>query len=322
MTIASVSEAATAPKSRLTTTRMATMRRCPRQHHYRFELGLSRIRESTPLRLGAAFHKGLADHNGGAKPWVAIRTATAGYEVLPAWVDAVDWAVERETVRQLLAGHFWRYDQEHLEFLAVEREFEVPLVNPKTGAASRTFVLAGKIDAIVRLPDGRIAVLEYKTTADDVSPASDFWLYHRCDPQISLYLLAARAIGYDVATIICDATRKPTIRLRKDETSEGFSDRLRTDIGDRPDHYYQRCEIPRLEANLAEFQQELWQQADLIRESRNRNRWFRNAGPMTCRLCEFSGICLQCLSIDPDNPPAGYERLSNPHPELTESDQA
>jgi len=41
-------------KTKLTATATSSLRRCPRQHYLRFELGLSRIRKATPLRFGGA----------------------------------------------------------------------------------------------------------------------------------------------------------------------------------------------------------------------------------------------------------------------------
>lgn len=304
------------PSSQLTVTRLSTYRRCPRQHLYRYELGLSRIREQTPLRFGGAFHAGMEAHNQGADPHTTIEQAVASYEVVPDWADTIEWAVERETLRQLLAGHLWRYEQDNLSFVEVERSFDIPLVNPDTKALSRTFTLAGKIDGIVRLPDGRLAVLEYKTSGEDIGVDSDYWLRLRCDPQISQYALAARALGYDVATVLYDVTRKPTIRLRKNETPEEYSARLLIDIGDRPDYYFARREVPRLEDELAEFQSELWQQANQLRESQRRNRWFRNVSKMSCGYCQFAPLCLNSVNVKPDVPPPGYECLASVHPEL------
>ncbi len=303
--------------SRLTATRLATLRACPRQHYYRYELGLSRIKDAAALRLGSAFHAGLEARNKGASAEDAIAQATAGYARIPEWSDPVEWAVERETVEALLAGHFWRYEKDDIEIIASEIVFDLPLVNPDSGAKSRTFCLAGKIDGIAELADQRVAVLEYKTCSEDIGPDSDYWLRLRCDLQISQYVLAARAIGYDIATVLYDVTRKPTIRLRKEETPEEFGERLLQDIGDRPDYYYQRREIPRLEDNLIEFQSELWQQATQLIESRYRERWFRNVSRMTCSMCQFSELCFQRIQVNPDAPPAGYEILSDVHPELS-----
>lgn len=333
----------------LSTTRLATLRRCPRQHYFRYELRLQRIRSSEPLRLGSAFHVGQELHNQGADAESAISQATAGYEPCPEWADPYAWQVECETVRNLLAGHFWRYEREKLEYVAAEREFEIPLVDPQSGKASDEFVLVGKIDAVVRLPDGRLAVLEYKTAGEDIGTASNYWQRLRYDSQISQYVLAARAIGFDVSTVLYDVTRKPatkpqqiplldndgakivldaegqrvlTARCKprqtgdakqgyvlqsRQETPEEYGRRLLDDIADRPDFYFQRREVPRLEDELAEFQVELWQQAEQLRDTQRHGRWFRNVGKLTCNYCEFAVFCLGGVQVDPSHPPSGFE---------------
>ena len=311
-------------KAKLTSTRLGALRKCPRLHYWRYELGLSRIRTATPLRFGAAFHYGLELYNAGLSRELAVETATQDYAACPQWADPTDWAVERETLESLLAGHFWRYQEDDLAFESVELCFEVPLVKPDTDAVSRTFCLAGKVDGIVRLGDGRLAVLEYKTAGEDIGPDADYWLRLRCDGQISLYVLAARAMGFDVATVLYDVTRKPTIRLRKGETPEQYGERLLKDIGDRPDYYFQRREIPRLEDELALFRAELWQQAKHLMALRRRAgrladpaaAHFRNVGRMTCGQCEFANLCLGGISVNPDSPPTGYQVLPDVHPEL------
>lgn len=316
--------------SKLTSTRLSSLRRCPRLHYYRYEMGLSRIRSATALRFGAAFHLGREHFNRNRDRDAAVAAAMAAYQILPQWADPVDWAVECETVKALLSGHLWRYGNDNIEFIAVEMSFEIPLVNPDTGVASRKFTLAGKIDAIVRLADGRLAVLEYKTAGEDIADGAEYWLRLRCDGQISQYVLAARAMGHDVATVIYDVTRKPTIRLRQSETPEAYGQRLLDDIGERPDYYYQRREVPRLEDELASYRTELWQQAQGLIELRRRavklddpsNAHFRNVGKMTCGYCEFADLCLNGVRVDPANPPVGFEILADVNPELGEGDAA
>jgi len=311
-------------KTKLTSTRLTTLRKCPRLHFLRYELGFSRIRTAAPLRFGAAFHAGLEAHNRGASDQTVMECALAGYEAVPAWTDPTDWAVERETLKALLSGHIWRYGTDNMEFVAIERAFDVPLLNPATGAKSRLFTLAGKIDSIVKLPDGRFAVLEYKTAGEDITPDAEYWLRLRCDGQISQYVLAARALGYDVATVLYDVTRKPTIRLRQNETPEAYGQRLLADLGERPDYYFQRREVPRLEDELALYRAELWQQAQHLIELRRRaaklddpaNAHFRNVGRMTCGQCEFANLCLNGVRANPDSPPSGYQVLPDVNPEL------
>lgn len=340
----------------LTQSSLATYRRCPRQYFYRYELGLARERTVQPLRFGSAFHLGLELRAQGEAE--AIERAVAGYDVTPAWADPTDWRVERETVRALLAGYFWRYPADELEIVATESNWQVPLTNPETGAPSRSYALAGKIDKIVRLPDGRLAVLEYKTTGEDISDASDYWPRLRCDAQISAYVYAARRRGHDVQTVLYDVTRKPEISPRQipitddagfkivldregnrvfnkngkpresasaendwslltsREAPEAFGERLLADIGQRPDFYFARREIPRLESDLAEFAEEAWQQGQQLHQARRRGLWFRNVGPMTCRHCPFKDVCLQGVQVDPARPPAGFTISENKHPEL------
>jgi len=307
----------------LTSTRLSTLRRCPRQHYFRYELGLSRTRTAGALRMGAAFHYGREQYNNGVDAAEAIERATASYQTTPDWADPVAWRVECEVVRQLLTGHFWRYENDDVEILEVERAFEIPLINPHTGRRSRAFMLAGKIDAIARLADGRLAVLEYKTCGEDIGPDSAYWLRLRCDPQISHYVLAARAIGYDVATVLYDVTRKPTIRPRnkpRPETPEQYGVRLLKDIGVRPDYYFQRREVPSLEDELAAFQLELWQQAKQLLDARRHGRWFRNVQRFTCGTCEFSDLCLNAVRATPGVAPSGFHILANVHPELSQGD--
>jgi len=324
----------------LTSTRLATSRRCPRKHYYRYELGLSRIRTSDPLRMGAAFHRGLELRNKGANRGKAIEEALIGYGNIPEWAEPYDWQVEYETVRALLAGYFWRYENDDVKIIASEQMFKMPLTNPETGHPSRTFMLAGKVDGIAELSDGRIVVLEYKTAGEDIGPDSDYWLRLRCDLQLSQYVLGARSLGYDVNTVLYNVTRKPTIaplratppekrkytkagtlyakQRERDEIPADFGDRLLEDMGKRPDFYFQRRMVPRLEDELADFQLELWQQAKQLIEARRHGRWYRNVGRFTCDYCEFADLCLQGVKVEGDTPPSGFEFLNNVHPELGE----
>ncbi len=304
-------------KTILTNTAAATFRACPRKYRNRYIFRLARVRQATALRFGSAFHLGLEIRGRDLPLLDPIAEATAGYETRPDWAEPVEWAVERETLRQLLAGHIWRYSQDNLSHVAVEKSFEMSLTNPATGWSSHRFRLAGKIDGIVQLPDGRLAVLEYKTAGEDIGPAGEYWPRLRCDGQISLYVLAARSMGFDVAAVLYDVTRKPTIRLRQNETPEEYSQRLYEDIDARPDYYFQRREIPRLEDELAEFQSELWQQAQAIGEATNHDRWYRGVSKITCGNCEFSQLCFNNTRIDPTSPPAGFQVLADAHPELT-----
>lgn len=313
-------------KQLLTHSRLSTYRTCPRQDYYRYVLGIRHKTKAQPLRMGGAFALGKELWRKGYEPVDAVAEAVSGYsDTPPDFVTPEEWQVEAETVATLLAGYFWRYADERIEVILSEPTFRMALLNPETGFPSRTFALAGRIDGIVRLADGRLAILEDKLAGQSID-SDDYWQRLRMDGQISMYMLGARYLGYDVETIIYDVSRKPTIRLRQKETPSQYGDRLFEDIGQRPDYYYQRREIPRLESDLQAFLGELWQQARQMAEAQNRAAkldrpeyaWYRNVAWNTCKYCEYAGPCLDGVRFDPEEPPSGFVKVE-PHEELERS---
>jgi RecB family exonuclease len=334
----------------LTHSRMACAKSCLRRHFYAYEMGLRPIRETPPLRMGASIHRGIEvfqtcdSQTFEASVLSAIRAATLAYEQIPAGVvDQTDWAVERVTVERLLHAYLTYYQADGLNVIASERAFDLPLVNPQTGKESRIYRLAGKIDRIVQLPDGRLAVLETKTTGVSIDDASDYWARLRLDSQISLYVYAARQLGFDVATVLYDVIRKPEIGLHRatpqekrkytkegrlyanqrerDETPEEFAERLSEDIAIRPEFYFGRREIPRLEADITEAQAEWWQQGKLLRDCQNSGRWFRNTNACLQPFrCTYAEICF--AGADPTvSLPTNFKLVENVHPELIQEER-
>lgn len=92
-----------------------------------------------------------------------------------------DWLL----ARAMMGGYARVYPSEDFEIVALERTFEGPIVNPVTGASSRTFTIAGKVDGIVRMRrTGDYYLLEHKTAAQlDGSYLEKLWT----DLQTSLY---------------------------------------------------------------------------------------------------------------------------------------
>jgi len=123
--------------------------------------------------------------------------------------DPFDIARAEEMIR----GYSARWYDEPLDYLAVEVEAEGPLVNPETGAASRTFALGGKLDGLVRdRRTDRVLVLERKTSGEDISDGSMYWRRLLLNAQISTYLTLARTLGHDPTGILYDVLGKPGIR--------------------------------------------------------------------------------------------------------------
>lgn len=193
----------------ITFSRQAAFKKCRRAHWYAYECGLRRVLDGKALRMGSAYHAGLEQlWTRGLEP--GVEAVRGYYTQLDA--DQDDLAYEQETVVRLLCGYAWRWETSGIRMVVAEQSFQLPLINPVTQKPTRLFNLAGKIDGIVQLEDQRLAVMEHKLLSDSLDSDSDLWRRLQMDHQISLYVNAARRLGYDVAAVLYDVTRKPTIK--------------------------------------------------------------------------------------------------------------
>lgn len=300
---------------------MSCFRTCNRRYQIGYVEAIRPRKESTPLRMGSAVHIGIDARAQGMSEDDAIREAQAQYAELPDWIrteeDINEWQLEVEIVSRLLSGYFWRYSVVEEEIVATEMEFELPIINPETGRATPNYTFAGKIDKIVRRTDGVLVIREHKTTGESIDVTSDYWRRLRLDQQISGYMHAARALGHDVQTVDYDVIRKPSIRPKLvkgvRESIEQFGERLTADIAERPEFYYCRRDLARLDSDLAQFQQELWDTAQIIHGQVTRNRFPRNtASCVRPYRCQFLDICDRDLTEVPD----GFVRVEDVHVEL------
>lgn len=125
----------------LTTSAIKSYRRCTREYFYRYELGRkSRGDAAEALNFGTAMHKAL-------EVWWTTVDVEMAINVLRAAFAAGD---PFECVRaiELMRGYDRRWKNEPYNVLFVEKEFRMPLINPDTGQASRTWEMGGKIDAV------------------------------------------------------------------------------------------------------------------------------------------------------------------------------
>lgn len=201
----------------LTTSRMKSYRACPRQHYYRYVQGY------VPVLEPEARHFGTCMHNAWEAYWIARKLGATPIDrfltairQLPAKMDPF----ARAKAEAMLVFYTWVWDHQDVVVLAIEKEFRHPLINPDTGAKSRTWQRAGKMDVVVALPDGRIAILEHKTTSEDTEPGSIYRQKLALDPQITEYFdggdSVAREFGYErIDVAIYDVAVKPLIRPKK-----------------------------------------------------------------------------------------------------------
>lgn len=283
------------------------------------------------------------------KPFPLTAATIALREAVPPTASEADRMLAAKS-QGLMEGYDARWIEAGWNTIAVEHEFHLPIVNPKTTAKSRSFTQAGKYDGIIehgRRP-GASYLLEHKTTSEDVSdPNAMYWRRLAIDSQVSAYVLANWQDGTKLEGTLYDVIRKPGIRAKKlskaekasfvaegiyfgkrfdhavrsdfaagaeVETPEMYGARLAHDCKERPDWYFQRRIIPRLDADVLEYAEELWDVAAEIRTAKTTGRWFRNSGAcMTYNTpCPYLGICSGHTAVDDPR----WSRRQKQHSEL------
>jgi hypothetical protein len=184
-------------------------------------------------------------------------------------------------------------------------------------------VMIGEFDGVgIRRDTGKRAIQEIKTSSEDISLGSSYWQkVAMTDPQVTTYLLASKTKGWGHTEVLYDVMRKPDMKRlyatpeksrkytkptktepsrlyadqrEQDETDDEFEQRILEDIVKRPEHYYQRGTIVRLdhdhEAHLRDVEGvvHLMQVTRAMGENvpRNVDSCFRFGRP-----CDFFLVC-------------------------------
>lgn len=193
-----------------------------------------------------------------------------------------------------------------------------------------------------------VYVKEKKTTSEDISLGSVYWKRLKMDVQISTYIAAVRALGFNVIGVLYDVLAKPEQRpqeatpldLRKytkptkkdpisrlyanqrevDETPQEYFERCLEAIKSDPDRFYQRGIITRLESEMEEAQLDVWQTAISMRDSKRLRVFPRN--PDACvqwsRACDYLSVCCGEADI---NDPLLFKQKEKKHSELDSNDE-
>lgn len=260
--------------------------------------------------------------------------------------ETEDEALRIACARGLMVGYHHHWNHEEWTVRSIEQEFHVPIFNPASGRRSPLYTHAGKFDGIVSRNGDYL--LEHKTCREDIGPGSPYWTRLAIDTQISGYLLASWYLGRKLEGVLYDVIRKPEIRpkclglkdaamvrmsgryhtaplspasyqqfsLSEDsrETPEMFETRLVQDTLDRPDWYFGRQVVRRLDQELLMYAQELWRTTRDLHVASSSGDVRRNDKACFAfqRPCEYLGLC-----AGHDHPArANWRQLPTLHPEL------
>jgi hypothetical protein len=230
-------------------------------------------------------------------------------------------------LRGLMHGYAARWAKNSWRVTSVEDYVSSDLYNPDSQRTSRTFQMAGKMDLRAVDADGKIVLIDHKTTSEDIEdPMAAYWKQLVIEGQANHYLLLEWLNGRKVDYAIWDVVRKPTISPRQltkaeikiieaegtyggrkvspedvelalkegRETPNLYEARLAQDCTEtRPERYFQRRRLLRLDNEVAEYSQELWMHGQEIISARRTDRHMRNSG--ACMLygstCRYLNIC-------------------------------
>ncbi|BDC48885.1 hypothetical protein F183_A12010 [Bryobacterales bacterium F-183] len=240
----------------------------------------------------------------------------------------------------MMKGYAELYAVEEFEVIALEETFtNMPIVNPATGATSRSFVLAGKVDGIVRI-DGDYYLLEHKTAAQ---LGSDYLERLWTDFQITLYAwYLEQRFGFQITGILYNILVKTRLQQSQGETEEEFEARraellaksktgkttAKRKLPETDDEFQQRLAEKYAEPGMfhrerlyisrdrfAVLQAELWELTQSFLEARRRGAFYQNTS--FCfnyqRPCPYFALCRS--NGNPNVMENFYQRVE-PHEEL------
>ena len=258
-----------------------------------------------------------------------MRTVSKPLQDALAAIDAYpgsELGNHRAMARGLMRGYDARWHDQEWLAQSIEQEFELPVYNLETKGRSRTFTVAGKID-INAERHGKPWIFDHKTTSSDIHDADGvYWRQLGVENQADLYLLTRHLLGVQVEGAIWDVIRKPGIRPKAvpkkervaitsvgaqycgfdvsdqtkrylaendRETDELYEYRVARESLDKPERYFQRRSVLRLQHELVAYARDLWDLSKEILHTRQTNRHLRNGGACMAygSACAFLGIC-------------------------------
>ena len=316
-----------------------------------------------------------------------VRELNRAYANRPLSKTEDEWLAERAVLLYSIAGYNWRYEDDPFEVVAEEIEFSIPVRNLATGRALPNVEMNGKIDKLVRSPNGTYYVDEHKSTSKSVDPDSMYWKHLRLDTQTRLYVYAAQQLQlageleeYGIKAtdplirgVRYDAWHKPGIKPKKltqadskkfvedgeycgekfevvmgcdvpqntakvndslaevepgkkegtftiRETPDMYGARLLQDIGERPEFYFCRKEIPRTDADILKFAQEIYNMYHTIKFMDRNCAWWGDEDSCESKYkCQYVDLCYNNVDLSNGDVPEGFKLLDWKKKELEEN---
>ena len=308
-------------------TMWSLFRNCRKAAWWRYIEKLVPLERDRNLRFGSLIHECLELwHKGQGLPLGLALDGNDGR--LAAVLSHVDASCPRRAhddeqrrtwhlATAMMKGYAATYPVEAFEVVALEMPFEGEITSPMTGAASRSFVMTGKIDGLVK-QDGKYYLFESKTAATiDASYLEKLWT----DFQIILYAhYVEQTMGIRVAGVIYNIltkakqqqsagetedefqarraeliakskTGKSSAKRRMPETDDEFQERLAEKFAEPMTFHRELIYLSR--ERFDELRGELWELTQAFLDARRRGVWYQNTS--YCfqfgKPCPYYALC-------------------------------
>lgn len=315
-------------------------RNCRKACEWRYVRELVPLQRDKNLSFGSLIHQCLETWHGDGDLNTALDLIDSS---MPNRSQEESQKADWHLARAMMTGYAACYRTEDFEVVSLEKTFEGSIINPATGAPSRSFVMAGKVDGIVRI--GReYFLLEHKTASQlDSDYLEKLWT----DLQVTLYChYIEQCLGIRIAGVIYNVLVKAKLQQSRGETEaefearraeliaksktgkssatrkmpesdDAFAERLaakyqETGMLHREMLYISRDQFDAMKADLWEFTQQFL-------DCRRRGVFYRNTSYCHAnhRTCSYYALC---RSGGSENVIANFYETKPPHEELRTDD--
>ncbi len=250
---------------------------CPRKYKFRYIDRYYPIGENDNRVLGTQVHEALEEiHKVGAR--IAVPREVDNYR------DAARWA--------LIEGYQRFHGCQVLEHTELKLEIDI-----------------GGVPMVVKI-DGyhNKRVIEHKTSS---ATGDFFWNKKATDAQPCIYILGGREHGIDIDGCTFNVLKKPG-KPKRNETPQEFYDRVRGDMADRPEFYFERKTFYRTDKELEATVEDI----QAIHHNITTNQHF----PRNVRACHDFGTKCEYYAVCHEGEVIHESRLYRKRPEKAPSD--
>lgn len=272
---------------------------CRRQSYYHSVMEIQSKRPNLATTIGTIWHAIMQTWYTSLNKNLALKEIMKGIKGdiatgFTPFVTPTDISFNSAMLTGMFEGYHTQYalaDKKAWKLVAAEEEFEIP------NFLDTAVDLVGIIDGVVEISSGinkGLWVLEHKTTKDLSYTTIDTI---KNGMQTMVYMYGVNKVyGIKPKGIIWNAVRKPTKRLKINQTITEYCDEIKEEYTTRPDFYYMRQQLHINQSSIQAWLEEMKLiMADIdacYTAPIQQCNWYKNTGQ--CGMyggCEFSPLC-------------------------------